>query len=75
MSWHSPEAGGKHPIMSQGSANGTHQERPELCNPSDNIEQGHHCSWQSAQPNFVTIRKLIREGFSGGNLKENLINK
>lgn len=36
-----PEAGGKPPIMSQGSASDIHLERPELCNPSNNTVQAH----------------------------------
>lgn len=42
LKWNSvPEAEGKHPIMCQESASGTHLERPELCNPSNNTVQAH----------------------------------
>lgn len=36
-----PEVEGKHPTIHQGFASDTHQERLELCNPSNRIEQAH----------------------------------
>lgn len=36
-----PEVGGKHPTIHQEFASDTHQERLELCNPSNRIEQAH----------------------------------
>ena len=48
----SPEVGGKHLTTSQVSASGTHQEIPELCNPSNNIVQAHLYSWPPVQRDF-----------------------
>jgi len=36
-----PEAGGRPPTMSQGSASGTHLERLELCSPLNNTAPAH----------------------------------
>jgi hypothetical protein len=36
-----PEAGGRPPTMSQGSASGTHLERLELCSPLNNTVPAH----------------------------------
>lgn len=36
-----PEAGGRPPTMSQGSASGTHRERLELCSPLNNTVPVH----------------------------------
>lgn len=62
-----PEAGDKHPIISQVSASDTHQETLELCNPSNNIGPVHLYNSQPAK----TVNILVHQKM--GNMQNSYI--
>ena len=54
---------GKHLIVSQESAGGTHLGKLELCTPSNKIGQAHLYSWQPVQANSE-IRTYFKKKFN-----------